>query len=72
MNLTAPLTPEIAISAMAQMALIVEQLSEWLIKQQQIINKQQQRIKAQQKQLKELLEERDQLKNRSSKNSCSG
>ena len=48
---------------------LVEQLSEWLIKQQQIINKQQQRIKAQQKQLKELLEERDKLKNRSSKNS---
>ncbi len=69
MKLTAPLTPEVAISAMYQMALTVEQLSEWLIKQQQIINKQQQRIKAQQKQLKELREERDKLKNRSSKNS---
>ena len=69
MKLTAPLTPEAAISAMYQMALTVEQLSEWLIKQQQIINKQQQKIKAQQKQLKELREERDKLKNRSSKNS---
>ncbi len=69
MKLTAPLTPEAAISAMYQMALTVEQLSEWLIKQQQIIKKQQQRIKAQQKQLKELREERDKLKNRSSKNS---
>ena len=69
MNLTAPLTPEVADSAMYQMALTVGHLSEWLIKQQQIIKQQQEKIKGQQKQIKELLEERDKLKNRSSKNS---
>ena len=63
MNLTATLTSVADDSAMYQMALTIEYLSELLIKQQQILKQQQEKIKAQQKQIKELLEERDKLKN---------